>query len=628
MPALFKLDVETDSPARRAVLRLRDEADTFVAAHEVELAKHPPATWEGLFDTRNHVHRLRGVTLESQRLVELGQFLGEHVLGPEIAKALAAGIGSRTLLVRLPGDPGDTLAAAFARVPWEIARAPGDDRTLAGRNVVVRAALAGTEPALEASIALGKEAVRVLLVFAEAPGQRPLAARLERERLLDLFFDEVMPARNVEVDVLCHGVTRRRIQEKVRAVGGYHVVHWSGHGHHNLLQIALDEGERDAKGDPAKPFVSGEEVVGLFSGEGGFIPPVVFLSACNSGSLVSVKDWASLRAAIGGGDTRQGESPGLDKMLEAQPGFAGTALALIRAGVKQVVAMRYAVGDTYARRLARRVYRGMFKDKASFAVDAAVALARGELARDARRAGEYMDVDHATPLVFGSEPVRLVPTNKRSAQVERRAPKPQPLVAGQELDKPRGFVGRGEELTRLWREWIEARDEPIALVQGLAGLGKTSLAAEAVHLWFGQFDHVLAFQAKRAALTLEEFYLRLDQKLAKASTAYRERCSENEMASVYVAASERFKGGVREEALRDNLIDALTHEKVLLVLDNFETNLLTKPRADGTYACADPAWERLFEALAERLRGTGSRVLVTSRHKLAALDRRGSSRSL
>jgi hypothetical protein len=101
-------------------------------------------------------------------------------------------------------------------VPWEIARAPGDDRTLAGRNVVVRAALAGTEPAREASIAPpGKEAVRVLLVFAEAPGQRPLAARLERERLLDLFFDEVLPARNVEVDVLCHGVTRRRIREKV-----------------------------------------------------------------------------------------------------------------------------------------------------------------------------------------------------------------------------------------------------------------------------------------------------------------------------------------------------------------------------------------------------------------------------
>jgi hypothetical protein len=248
MPALFKLDVETDHPARRAVLRFRAQDDTFVAAHEVDLPKHPPATWEGLFDTRNHVRRMRGVTPESRPLVALGHFLGEHVLGPEIAGALAAGIDSRTLLVRLPGDPADLLAAAFARVPWEIARAPGDDRTLAGRNVVVRAALAGTEPAREASLApVGKEAVRVLLVFAEAPGQRPLAARLERERLLDLFFGEVLPTRNVEVDVLCHGVTRRRIREKVRATGGYHVVHWNGHGHHNLLrlQVGRDSGAED-----------------------------------------------------------------------------------------------------------------------------------------------------------------------------------------------------------------------------------------------------------------------------------------------------------------------------------------------------------------------------------------------
>ncbi len=113
MPALFKLDVETDHPARRAVLRLYDQHDGFVAAHEVALAEHPPATWEGLFDTRNHVHRMRGVMPEERQLVALGQFLGAHVLGPGIAGALAHGVDSRTLLVRLPGDPGDLLAPRF-----------------------------------------------------------------------------------------------------------------------------------------------------------------------------------------------------------------------------------------------------------------------------------------------------------------------------------------------------------------------------------------------------------------------------------------------------------------------------------------------------------------------------------
>ena len=33
----------------------------------------------------------------------------------------------------------------------------------------------------------------------------------------------------------------------------------------------------------------------------------------------------------------------------------------------------------------------------------------------------------------------------------------------------------------------------VALVQGLAGLGKTALVAEAIHLWHHRFDGVFAF---------------------------------------------------------------------------------------------------------------------------------------
>ena len=55
-------------------------------------------------------------------------------------------------------------------------------------------------------------------------------------------------------------------------------------------EIGLDEGET------AEAQISGKDLVGLFSGAGGFIPPVVFLSACHSGSLVTARDWASERA--------------------------------------------------------------------------------------------------------------------------------------------------------------------------------------------------------------------------------------------------------------------------------------------------------------------------------------------
>jgi hypothetical protein len=316
MASLFLLDVETHAADRRARLRLLDENEVHLGAHEVALADHPAAMWSGLFDTRRHVARMRGVESPEAQLVALGRFLGEGVLGDEIAGKLAEGVAQRTVLVRLPDPTDDRLAAAFARVPWEIARAKGVSGTLLDRNVVVRAVPAGTAAGADATIEVkAGEAVRVLLVFAEAPGSQALAARLERERLLDLFYGEVLPKRDVVVDVLCHGVTRGRLREQVRSRGGYHVVHWSGHGHVDALEMAREEGEKGGK------TISGRELVDLFSGAGGFIPPVVFLGACHSGALVTPKDWESLRDSLTGEGVKAG---GAGESLEARPRGRGT----------------------------------------------------------------------------------------------------------------------------------------------------------------------------------------------------------------------------------------------------------------------------------------------------------------
>ena len=98
---------------------------------------------------------------------------------------------------------------------------------------------------------------------------------------------------------------------------------------------------------------------------------------------------------------------------------------------------------------------------------------------------------------------------------------PQPLLTdSRELDRPAELMGRSEPLSRL-RRCLEEGRPAVALVQGLAGLGKTALVAEAIHLWHRRFDGIFAFQSKPLPLALDDFLRRLDQRLALHSRAYR-----------------------------------------------------------------------------------------------------------
>lgn len=624
----FELEITTDALSGVVRLQLRDSEGRHRGAHQVQLDPASGALWEGLFDTRSHVERYQGGTRFTDRpataedlLERLGLFLGGTVLGPEITACLAEGVHHRTLLVRLPEVTGregdDLLGAAFARVPWEIARPAAGEAMLMERNVVVRAVTAGLDAgAWTAAPPPPEESLRVLLVFAEAPGSRPLAMRLERETLFDLFYEEVMPELQVRVDVLCHGVTRKRLREQVESAGGYHVVHWSGHGHNDLLELYGEDGGSDP--------LTGQELLDLFTQAGGFLPNMVVLSACLSGAFVDARDWATLRATLAGKAggkgtaTREAEIGELPRAVAERPGFAGTALALLRAGVPQAIAMRYEVGDAYARDLARGFYRRLLAQQAPKAPVTALALARGELLRAC--APEHGAVDHVTPLVFGRDLAPLSPPRGRSPQLGERRAQPQPLLAGggTELDRPASFVGRGAALTELRGRWLEAGAPAVVVVQGLAGLGKTALVAEAIHLWHRSFDYVIAFQSKPTPLTIDDFLRRLDQRLALHSRVYRETCDQNPNRRVHLPPGPQLTGEGRYALLRDNLLEALRDERLLLVLDNFETQLETIADDDG-YACADPNWDALLAHLAAKLPGTGSRVVLTSRHRLAAL---------
>ena len=318
----------------------------------------------------------------------------------------------------------------------------------------------------------------------------------------------------------------------------------------------------------------------------------------------------------------------LHDLMQQQPGYTGTALALLAAGVPQVVAMRYEVGDDYARELARAFYRHLLADPAGHSPETALALARGELFRQPDQSA-FSPVDHCTPLFFGNTARPLVAAHGASRQMERRAPQPWPLLSAgsRELDPapPQGFVGRGAELSRLAERWLPrpsdaspAAGAAVAVVQGLAGLGKTALAGEGIHLWHGQFKYVLCFQAKPTPLQVDEFLRQVDFRLTNVSPAYRERCERNERDRVYLPVG-TLPAEQRDGLLFENLIQALRNEAVLLVLDNWETNLEPQPTAEHGYRARDPRWDRLLERLSAELPATRSRLLVTTRHRPAAL---------
>lgn len=649
--AEFRLIVETDAANHRAEFRLVDEGGAQLGYQAVALPDHGLSYWEGLFDTRRYVDRYAGNTrwegsdhtaTKEEILDRLGLFLGETVLGPKIMAALTGSRMRRTLLVQLPNTAENPLAAAFARVPWEIARTSPEENPLLRQNLIVRMVTEDTaapDPLVLAEarrVADGEVPLKALFVFAEAPGSRPLSMRLERDRLRELFFRDVLPRHNVRVDFLCHGVTREALRRQIQEAKGYHILHWSGHGHFNMLELLGADGKADR--------ITGPQLADLFAQSGGFIPHLVFLSSCLSGTFIDVKSWEQLQALATG--TATGAEAGadsadpaatpddssqkatdrkagdrlLDHLMTEENGYTGTALTLLRSGVPQVAAMRYEVGDEYARELALNFYRHLLADTGGHTADGALSLARGDLLEDAEEAARLGMINHATPLMFGQSGRLVEPKAGRSGQLAERDPKPWPLLSGgaKELDPRPDFTGRGRELTRLNLEWLAPGGPAAVVVQGLAGMGKTALASEAVHLWHPRFQWVFAFQSKPRETTVEEFFRQMDLRLILESKVYGKRVAGSPYARIFLEPDPHLPPEARYPRMRTNLIAALRDEAALIVLDNFETNLKDFPDGDG-YACRNPEWDALLAELAAELPATDSRLLVTTRHLPAAL---------
>lgn len=131
----FDLVVTANDDALTAELRLLDSAGSQIAYNAVDIRNIAASTRQGLFDLREFVHTYAARPGESGRtdeelVTDLGVSLAEDVLGSEIFVALSKSTSPRTLRVRLPVAQTNPLAAALARVPWEIARGGKGEKTL------------------------------------------------------------------------------------------------------------------------------------------------------------------------------------------------------------------------------------------------------------------------------------------------------------------------------------------------------------------------------------------------------------------------------------------------------------------------------------------------------------------
>ena len=521
MKAHFDLKITANYETRTAEFFLYNSAGVQIAFRQTDFKSISVSHQQGLFDLRNYLRLFVEPGKETAAMADIGVCIAEQVLGEEIFAALYQATSQRTLRIELPGatDTENLLAAALARVPWEIARPSGTSCTLGEHNLLVRVVHDMRAPTSTPIELAADEPLRVLFVFAESRGSRPLGARKERRELLRLFEKEIYPQRQVVAHFLTHGVTRERLTEQIQENGGYHIVHWSGHGNMNQLELCKPGGKRD--------LMTGQELLDLFNHAGGFLPRLFFLSACHSGDILRVKDWNDFLSVAQGKElgtkepgtkeagTKESESKDLD--LADQPGYTGTAHALLQGGVPSVVAMRYAVSDDYAREAAVEFYRALLAHAQPKNVAVALTMARQAMLDGKKHDSARFSVcDHATPILYGEEQPGLRLDEGESPELNPRDPRLHQII---ELSNTghEHFVGRTWELVELGASFIGSKKgaggKPIAVITGLGGMGKTALTAEALALWVMRFRWVLLYQAKPNALgfdaTLRDIHLKL-----------------------------------------------------------------------------------------------------------------------
>jgi hypothetical protein len=433
--------------------------------------------------------------------------------------------------------------------PWEALYDPQAGGYLAHQRRLERHLnkLPGPQPAAD----LPNDRVNILLVVCR-PFEHDVRYRSIARPLIELIQSKKLPA---HVDILRPPTFDQLREHLWQHPGYYHVLHFDGHGAygpsysltHQLMPpqghlIFENENGRD---DPK----SAKDIAALLHEH---LVPAAVLNACQAGAIDE----------------------------QAENAFAAVVTALLQSGVRSVVAMAYSLFVSGAQAFLPAFYGGLFE---SGSVAEGVRAGREEMLAHKHRTsprGPYEFEDWLLPVLYQQAPLDF--EFARKAKVEKRESHlPQEV---REYREAYGFIGRDGPILEMERAL--RRDTPCILLQGLGGVGKTTLARGFLR-WLdetGGLDGALWFDFRDIH-----------------SAEY-----------VFNRTGEKFCGkdfGAQANKL-ELLARALGQARVLMVWDNFESAAENLPSNDR---------EELGRFL-DAIRGTRGKVIMTSRSQEQWLD--------
>ena len=507
-------------------------------------------------------------------LREIGAALADAFLPPAVAEALAAELAE---MERLNGalELALDLAEPLADLPWETLSLPGGGPLALHPRVALfrKIATGGAAPAvavpgpLRILVAIGSPEV-------QASGADLLDMEAELARILDAT-DQPRRQGKAFVHILETGsvaAIHRALAER-----RYHVLHVSCHAGPGVLIL------EDADGNEDK--VSAErfwrEAIPANAA-----PPLVVLAGCSTGRDADLSQGGA------------GRLPGLARTLVAR-------------GVPTVIAMQAPVGDRYATELMAEVYR----DLATWAEPQplmALNHARRVLeeARQAKSPETQPPPEWPIPAMFtAATPLRLY--DPSAAYEEMREPGTPVFDPGVVVRRIGDMVGRRRDL-RLIRRALRDPNGAGALIHGIGGVGKSTLAAQVLHQVAGPDGALVVSVAGSTdpdrlfgalASRLEAILLDGDESARK----FFGRIADT-LRAVKRPWRERF------QVLAQTLLPQL---RLIVLFDNFEDNLelSSSPAAPGKAGVASVRDADLAELLTEWLQQPGqSRLLITCRY--------------